>query len=73
MVKPVGEKVNGALTSLDLGLNDIDAEGAKAIGDALRVNGALMSLNLRYSRIDDDRKAALYEIATARPSLTISL
>ena len=42
----IGEalKVNGSLTSLEVGHNRIGPDGAAAIGEALKVNGSLKTV-----------------------------
>ena len=56
--------VSGSLTSLDLQQNNIGAEGAKALADALRVNGSLTKLDVRRNfDLDGETKTLLRDAA----------
>ena len=46
-------RVNGSLTSLDLGGNMIRKEGGVAIAETFKVNGSLMTLSLASNQLED--------------------
>ena len=59
-----------ALTSLDVGQNQIGPEGARAIGESLRVNGSLTSLNLAANKLGPEGATALAAGVAVNGSLT---
>ena len=57
---------NSALTSLNLSLNSIGVEGAKAIGGSLRVNRCADKLEPQFNNLGEDAKRALNEANAKR-------
>ena len=49
-------------STINLGYDDIGAEGAKYVAEALKVNTSLTEINLSYNNIGDDGKQALREV-----------
>ena len=58
------------LTSLNLEWNEIGAEGAKAIGDALQINSVLTELNLYRNEIGDEGAKAIGAALHVNSALT---
>jgi len=63
--------VNGSITSLNLRGNNIGAEGAKPLADALRVNGSITKVCLQHNRLDDDAKQLLTDANNKRTTPAI--
>ena len=61
---------DGSLTKIDLSSNNIDDEGAKAIGEALKVNTSLTSIILDNNEIGDEGAKAIGEALKVNTSLT---
>ena len=57
---------SAVLTTLDLSLNDLDAEAGKALAKALEVNGVLTKLNMKYNILVADGKKALQDAVKGR-------
>ena len=53
---------------IGLSLNDIGAEGAKPLADALRVNASLTVTDMRYNNLDTESATMLANIAKAAPT-----
>ena len=51
---------------LYLGGNELRAEGARAIADALKLNGSLTSLDVSANRLDDASEGQLRDIVKDR-------
>ena len=49
-------------STIDLHNNNIGAEGAKYVAEALKVNTSLTKINLSYNNIGDEGKQALREV-----------
>jgi Ran GTPase-activating protein (RanGAP) involved in mRNA processing and transport len=64
-------KFMAVLTNLELGLNNIGDDGAKAIAEALKVNAALTKLLLGYNNIGVDGAKAIAEVLKVNVVLTI--
>lgn len=62
-------KTNTVLTDLDLNVNKIDDEGAKALAEALKVNTTLKELDLSLNLIGDDGIKALAEALKVNKTL----
>ena len=56
-------KVNTSLTSINLSTNNIGAEGAKTIGEALKVNTSLTRIGLNTNNIGTEGAKAIGEAA----------
>ena len=52
---------------LNLWGNNIGAEGAKSLADALRVNGSLTSINLKDNRLGDVGWCAIFDALRDNP------
>jgi hypothetical protein len=63
-------KTNSVLTTLDLRVNSIGSDGAKALAEALKTNSALTTLDLRANSIGDDGAKALAEALKTNSTLT---
>ena len=66
-------KVNGVLTELQLGANEIRDEGAKALASALRVNGVLTSLDVSYNSLGDEGKGAIRDAVSGREGFELEM
>ena len=53
--------MNTSLTEIHLGENNIGAEGAKYVAEALKVNTSLTEINLASNKIGDEGKHSLRE------------
>ena len=71
----IGEalKLNGSLTSLDVGANDIEDEGAKAICEALKLNGSLTSLDVRENMLAAASKEQLRDVVKDRSGFKLKV
>ena len=58
---------------LDLYNNSIGAEGAVAIGEALKLNGSLTSLDVRANNLDDASKGQLRDIVKDRSGFELQV
>ena len=58
---------------LDLAGNDLRAEGAAAIGEALKLNGSLTSLDVRANNLDDASKGQLRDIVKDRSGFELQV
>jgi hypothetical protein len=67
-------KVNAVLTSVDLRLNSIRDDGAKAIAEALKVNAVLTKLDLEYnSNMGEAGKKAVRDAVKDRSGFVLQL
>ena len=60
-------------TQLDLSGNNIGAEGAKPLADALRVCPSLTALDARYNGLGDDSRALLQDAVKGRAGFDLKL
>ena len=63
-------KANTSLTSIDFSRNDIGAEGAKAIAEALTINTSLTNIDFSSNNIGPEGAKAIAEALKSNTSLT---
>ena len=66
-------EVNGVLTKLDLGCNNIGPTGATALADALKVNGVLKNINLDYNILGDEGRKAIRDAVSGREGFELKM
>ena len=58
---------------IDLSWNEIGAEGAKPLADALRVTGSMTRLNMSWNSLGEEGKATLRKAIEGRPGFELEL
>jgi NLR family CARD domain-containing protein 3 len=66
-------QVMASLTSINLGLNRLYSEGAKALAPAIRDSPSLTSINLQYTCMGGEGEALLREAVEGRPGFELLL
>ncbi len=62
---------NRVLTSVDLQLNSIGDDGAKAIAEALKVNAVLTNLDICFNRMGDAGEKAVQDAVRGRSGFVL--
>ncbi|KAL0242847.1 hypothetical protein GEMRC1_005410 [Eukaryota sp. GEM-RC1] len=63
-------KVNSSVTGVNLGVNSIGAEGARALADVLKVNASITSIDLGGNSIGNEGARALADALKVNASIT---
>ncbi|WP_341789287.1 hypothetical protein [Rickettsia endosymbiont of Polydrusus tereticollis] len=70
-LKQKAESLRNDATSLDLGHNQIEAEGAKVLADALKTNSSIASLDIGWNQIGDEGIRVFADALKINNSITL--